>query len=255
MIETPFSNKYNNDCIAFRHGRTTIFKSILIIFCIIISFGLSACANEINNIEETVLETKSLSETLGISLTDYRLILANIDNSIGDYTPELVEIEHGREFDYRAADDLKKFIADARATGLNVYLSSTYRGRYVQNMLYEKKVAQYGEDVAKTIVLPPGTSEHQTGLAADITDVPYDFKTKEIENTNTFKWLNEHSAEYGFILRYPKDKEDITKVIYEPWHFRYVGKEVANYIKDHNLCLEELIDLMKSESGDSKASN
>lgn len=255
MIETPFSNKYNNDCIAFRHGRTTIFKSILIIFCIIISFGLSACANEINNIEETVVETKSLSETLGISLTDYRLILANIDNSIGDYTPELVEVEHGREFDYRAADDLKKFIADARATGLNVYLSSTYRGRYVQNMLYEKKVAQYGEDVAKTIVLPPGTSEHQTGLAADITNVPYDFKTKEIENTDTFKWLNEHSAEYGFILRYPKDKEDITKVIYEPWHFRYVGKEVANYIKDHNLCLEEFIDLMKSESGDSKASN
>ena len=114
-------------------------------------------------------------------------------------------------------------------------------------MLYQKKIEQYGEEVANTIVLPPGTSEHQTGLAADITDIPYDFKTKEIENTDTFKWLNAHSAEYGFILRYPKDKEDITKVIYEPWHFRYVGKEVANYMKENNLCLEEFVDLLKNE--------
>ncbi len=260
MIKEYQNNKYNNivratNCSALSGFNICAKNVLLVILFLHIAFTMSSCSKAVNNVNETIEETKSLSQTLGISLADYRLILANIDNSIGDYTPELVEIEHGREFDYRAADDLKKFIADARATGLNVYLSSTYRGRYVQNMLYEKKVAQYGEDVAKTIVLPPGTSEHQTGLAADITDVPYDFKTKEIENTDTFKWLNEHSAEYGFILRYPKDKEDITKVIYEPWHFRYVGKEVANYIKDHNLCLEEFIDLMKSESGDSKVSN
>ena len=227
----------------------------LVIIFMTIAFSVSACSKEIESANETMEETKSLSQTLGISLTDYRLILANIDNSIGDYTPKLVEIEHGREFDYRAADDLKRFIFDARAAGLNVYLSSTYRGRYVQNMLYERKVEQYGEEVAKTIVLPPGTSEHQTGLAADITDIPYDFKTKEIENTDTFKWLNEHSADYGFILRYPKDKEDITKVIYEPWHFRYVGKEVANYIKENNLCLEEFIELIKNESKDIKSPN
>lgn len=227
----------------------------LVIIFMTISFSVSACSKEVNVVDETATETKLLSETLGISLTDYRLILANIDNSIGDYTPELVEIEHGRKFDYRAAEDLKKFILDARRAGLNVYLSSTYRGRYVQNMLYQKKIEQYGEEVAKTIVLPPGTSEHQTGLAADITDIPYDFKTKEIENTDTFKWLNAHSTEYGFILRYPKDKEDITKVIYEPWHFRYVGKEVANYMKENNLCLEEFIDLIKSETSDITTSN
>ena len=220
-------------------------KSLIDIFLLIIfmtiAFSVSACSKEIESATETIEETKSLSQTLGISLTDYRLILANIDNSIGDYTPKLVEIEHGREFDYRAADDLKRFIFDARAAGLNVYLSSTYRGRYVQNMLYERKVEQYGEEVAKTIVLPPGTSEHQTGLCADITDVYREFKTKKLEDTETFKWLYDNCDKYGFILRYPKDKEDITKVIYEPWHFRYVGEVAAKYMKEHNLCLEEFL--------------
>ncbi len=246
-INTDKHNYLKVDCAYFKMLNIGILKFLFVIVFMTISFSVCACSKEVNVVDETATETKLLSETLGISLTDYRLILANIDNSIGDYTPELVEIEHGRKFDYRAAEDLKKFILDARRAGLNVYLSSTYRGRYVQNMLYQKKIEQYGEEVAKTIVLPPGTSEHQTGLAADITDIPYDFKTKEIENTDTFKWLNAHSAEYGFILRYPKDKEDITKVIYEPWHFRYVGKEVANYMKENNLCLEEFVDLLKNE--------
>ena len=206
---------------------------------------LFACQNKESTIEETT-ETKSLADELGIVENDYRLILANVDNSIGEYLPELVEIENGRKFDVRAAEALKSFIAAARAEGLNVFLSSTFRGKYSQKMLYDRKVAQYGEEEAKTIVLPPGTSEHQTGLAADITDVYYEFKTKDIENTDTFKWLNEHCQDYGFILRYPKDKEDITKVIYEPWHFRYVGIEVAKYIKEHNLCLEEFLDLLKN---------
>ena len=204
---------------------------------------LSSCTKGEEKVEETV--AKTLAEELGVDVNDYRFILANIDNSIGDYTPELVEIENGRKFDVRAAEALKSFIGDCRKTGLNVFLSSTFRGKYSQKMLYDRKVEQYGEEEAKTIVLPPGTSEHQTGLAADITDVYYEFKTKDIENTDTFKWLNEHCQDYGFILRYPKDKEDITKVIYEPWHFRYVGIEVAKYIKEHNLCLEEFLDLLK----------
>ena len=216
--------------------------SYLLLFVMLAVF---ACQKQVSTIEETTAETKSLAEELGIVENDYRLILANIDNSIGDYVPELVEIENGRKFDVRAAEALKSFIGDARAEGLNVFLSSTFRGKYSQKMLYDRKVEQYGEDEAKTIVLPPGTSEHQTGLAADITDVYYEFKTKDIENTDTFKWLNEHCQDYGFILRYPKDKENITKVIYEPWHFRYVGIEIAKYIKDHNLCFEEFLDLLK----------
>ena len=194
---------------------------------------------------EEASKPKSLAEELGIVENDYRLILANIDNSIDDYMPDLVEVENGRKFDVRAAEALKSFIGAARDEGLKVFLSSTFRGRYSQKILYDKKVEQYGEEEAKTIVLPPGTSEHQTGLSADITDIYYAFKTRHIENTETFKWLNEHCQDYGFILRYPKDKESITKVIYEPWHFRYVGVEVAKYIKEHDLCFEEFLDLLK----------
>lgn len=223
-------------------------KYSIILFSLIVIFLTTSCDNKsIANVTETTIEeTKTLALELGIDINDYKYILANIDNSIGDYTPELVEIENGRKFDKRAAEYLKSFINDARAEGLSVFLSSTYRGKYSQKMLYERKVSQYGEEEAKTIVLPPGTSEHQTGLAADITDVYYEFKTKEIENTDTFKWLNDHCQDYGFILRYPKDKEAITKVIYEPWHFRFVGNVAAKYIKEHNLCLEEFLELLKN---------
>lgn len=223
-------------------------KYSIILFSLIVIFLTTSCDNKsVANVNETTIEeTKTLALELGIDLNDYKYILANIDNSIGDYTPELVEIENGRKFDKRAAEYLKSFINDARAEGLSVFLSSTYRGKYSQKMLYDRKVSQYGEEEAKTIVLPPGTSEHQTGLAADITDVYYEFKTKEIENTDTFKWLNDHCQDYGFILRYPKDKEAITKVIYEPWHFRFVGNVAAKYIKEHNLCLEEFLELLKN---------
>ena len=223
-------------------------KYFIILFSLIVIFLTTSCDNKsVANVTETTIEeTKTLALELGIDLNDYKYILANIDNSIGDYTPELVEIENGRKFDKRAAEYLKSFINDARAEGLSVFLSSTYRGKYSQKMLYDRKVSQYGEEEAKTIVLPPGTSEHQTGLAADITDVYYEFKTKEIENTDTFKWLNDHCQDYGFILRYPKDKEAITKVIYEPWHFRFVGNVAAKYIKEHNLCLEEFLELLKN---------
>ena len=222
-----------------------LIKKVIFGIALISAILLSSCAKEEEKIvEETV--AKTLAEELGVDVNDYRFILANIDNSIGDYTPELVEIENGRKFDVRAAEALKSFIGDCRKSGLNVFLSSTFRGKYSQKLLYDRKVAQYGEEEAKTIVLPPGTSEHQTGLAADITDVYYEFKTKDIENTDTFKWLNEHCQDYGFILRYPKDKEDITKVIYEPWHFRYVGIEASKYIKEHNFCLEEFLDLLKN---------
>ena len=103
---------------------------------------------------------------------------------------------------------------------------------------------EYGYDEAATIVLPPGTSEHQTGLCCDITDVYRSPKNPdELSQTETFQWLNAHSEEYGFILRYPENKEEITDVIYEPWHFRYVGEEAARYIKENDLCLEEFLAL------------
>ena len=182
-------------------------------------------------------------------MTSWQLILANADHPIGDYAPELTTIENSQQFDVRAADALREFIAAARAQGLSVCLSSAYRGYYEQEYLYNRKVSQYGEEVAKTIVLPPGTSEHQTGLSADITDIYYSVKNASLENTAMFQWMNAHCEEFGFILRYPSDKEEITKVMYEPWHFRYVGVKAATFMKENNLCLEEFLDLYSDVPG------
>ena len=91
------------------------------------------------------------------------------------------------------------------------------------------------------IINKPGTSEHNLGLAVDFNYVNLDF-----ENTKAFTWLKENAEDYGFILRYRKDKEDITKVEYEPWHWRYVGKEHAKKINELDMCLEEYIDYLKS---------
>ena len=182
-----------------------------------------------------------------IDISSWEYILANAGNPIGDYVPELSKLEGSHYFDSRAVDALQDFIDAARGEGLSVFLSSSYRSYAEQQYLYRRKVEQYGgnEAIAATIVAPPGTSEHQTGLCCDITDRYYEMKDSSLENTALFQWMNEHCAEYGFILRYPKDKQDVTGIIYEPWHFRYVGTEAAQYMKEHGLCLEEFLALYR----------
>ncbi len=177
-----------------------------------------------------------------IDITSWQYILANADHPIGDYTPETKLVENDQYVDYRIYDAITSFIADCRAAGNSVYLSSAYRSYDTQDYLFKRKVEQYGsEEEAAKIVLPPGTSEHQTGLSADITEVYYEVKNRELENTDMYKWMAAHCQEYGFIVRYPDGKEDITDIIYEPWHFRYVGVEAATYIMEHDLTLEEFL--------------
>ncbi len=175
----------------------------------------------------------------------WNLVLVNPTHSIGDYVPELTELEGGQYFDTRAVDALKAFIAAGREAGHSVVINSSYRGYATQEYLFNRKVAQYGGDraTAATIVAPPGTSEHQTGLCVDVADQFYSVKDRSIENTATYKWLYAHCAEYGFILRYPDGKQDVTGIMYEPWHFRYVGEEAAQFIMERGLTLEEFWDL------------
>lgn len=187
------------------------------------------------------------SDLPDVDLTSWEMILVNKDNPIGeDYAPpEIAELDdNGCPVDSRIADALTSFAEGARAEGLSVYLSSGYRPYSEQQYLYQTKIGQVGsaEEAAK-IVTPPGTSEHQTGLCCDITDIYRNPKTTDLENTETFQWLLAHCQDYGFILRYPEDKQDITQVMYEPWHFRYVGVEAATYIMENNLCLEEFVAL------------
>lgn len=194
-------------------------------------------------IEEGTSEAeKKDSDLPDIDIESWEYMLVNAEHSIGEYAPELGEIE-GQQLDQRILEPMQQFVAAARAEGLNVFLSSGYRGYDEQTYLFNRKVEQYGEEQAATIVSRPGTSEHQTGLACDITDEYYELKNESLEETALYQWMSKHCQEYGFIVRYPKDKEEITGIIYEPWHFRYVGVEAATYMAEHNLCLEEFVAL------------
>lgn len=138
------------------------------------------------------------------------------------------------------------------ATGRSIIVVSGYRSYATQSRLFSEKVAQFtsggyslsaAQAMAGRTVQPPGSSEHQTGLAVDIGDsysLSYTF-----QNTSVGAWVTNHAHEYGFILRYPADKTAQTGISYEPWHFRYVGVEHAAYIKEHGLCLEEYIELQQ----------
>ena len=186
--------------------------------------------------------TRPYRDKPDIDTDDWMYILANPWNEIGSYTPELATLER-QQFDERIVDDMEAFAEAAREEGLSVFLSSGYRGYDMQSYLFRRKADEYGEAVAQTIVARPGTSEHQTGLCCDITDRYYEEKGWDLENTALYQWMSAHCQEYGFIVRYPKGKEEVTGIIYEPWHFRYVGVEAATYIMEHDLTLEEFLEL------------
>lgn len=187
------------------------------------------------------------------------LILVNPWNYIpDDYTLELEQVQGKYNMDIKAAESARKLVAAAKEAGFNMQLCSAYRTVEKSAELYERKVNQYigygySESDAKVEaakwVAPPGTSEHHTGLAMDLVSSDYwnyysDLE-HDYENFDSFKWMYAHCAEFGFILRYPKDKQDITGITYEPWHYRYVGVEAATYIMEHGLCLEEYLEIIK----------
>lgn len=185
-----------------------------------------------------------------IDIDDWKYVLANQDNLLDrSFAPELTGLENGHFFDSRAVDALRAFINGARDEGLSVYLTSSYRSYATQESLFNNKVAQYGGDreTAARIVAIPGSSEHQTGLAADIVDKYYQYMNESLADTALSKWMKAHCAEYGFILRFPENKQEITGIMFEPWHFRYVGEEAAAYIMEKGLCLEEFVALYREQ--------
>ena len=125
----------------------------------------------------------------------------------------------------------------ASEEGYNIRAVSTYRSYSYQTNLYNNYVSQDGVEEADKYSARAGFSEHQTGLAVDVDNRETDFNN--FENTKEFNWMLENAHKYGFILRYPKGKEFITGYMYEPWHFRYVGVEIATYIYQNNLTYEE----------------
>ena len=130
---------------------------------------------------------------------------------------------------------------DAETGNHDILINSAYRTKEDQEAIYNSYIEEYGQEYADDYVALPGYSEHHTGLAADMGGSGDYSITDSFENTAAFRWLQEHCAEYGFILRFPKDKEAITGVTYESWHYRYVGVEHAKIIMENHLCLEEYL--------------
>ncbi len=141
-----------------------------------------------------------------------------------------------------AAEAIEAMFADADKEELDLFAQSGYRSYERQDAIFAANVEKNGEKAANNYSARPGESEHQTGLVMDVTspDVNYGLEI-EFGDTKEGKWLAEHAADYGFIIRYPKDKEDITEYQYEPWHIRYVGKKAAKEIMSKGITLEEYL--------------
>ena len=141
----------------------------------------------------------------------------------------------------KLVDEAKEAFEDmakqAKKENLNIIVMSSYRSYSYQINLYNRYVKSDGKDKADTYSGRPGHSEHQTGLAIDVYNKKENYTS--FEKTKEFDWMQDHAHEYGFILRFPKDKEDETGYIYESWHYRYVGKEIAKYIKEKDISFEE----------------
>lgn len=243
-----------------------------------LSFGLNACSdtqkdneslnstetevNELNEQEEKKLvidaseeEGKdNLEEVLSIDIYNNNSItaLVNKQNSLQDnYEPDdlvtvdvptILENPEVNQLRKEAADALKNMFNAALETDIKLYARSGYRSHNTQAMLFENYAKEHGEEAANRYSARPGQSEHQTGLGMDVTSESVNFQLDEtFGETAEGKWIQEHAHEFGFIIRYPKNKEEITGYIYEPWHLRYLGIDVATAVYESGLTYEEFL--------------
>lgn len=178
------------------------------------------------------------------------LVVVNKYHAVSNnYTPKnLVTIDDkygtwkNMQLKAEAYDAYVKLYNDAKAQGFDLKLCSTMRSYETQRTLYNNAVKNKGKEVANIRSAYPGRSEHHTGLAIDVTSASMGWGLKQdFADYPDGKWINEHCQEYGFIIRYPKGKTDITGYDYEPWHLRYVGVEAATYIMENDLTLEEYV--------------
>lgn len=215
---------------------------------------------ETDSVTEEEKDHLALIESLpeNVSTKDWNLILVNNWNPLpDDFEPDLVEVEPDKQIDRRIVNAYENWTAAAEAAGYNLYLASGYRSVERQQNNYDRSINQYVQEgytkeeaVEKTeeYIAIPKRSEHHTGLAIDIVDQEWIAEgnglTPDYDTQESQKWLIDTMGDYGFILRYPEDKKEVTDINYESWHFRYVGEENARFIIDHNLALEEYIELL-----------
>ena len=220
------------------------------------SINVEELYNTTNKEEANIKEEENRKEKdIDSTTSDWELLLVNKNHKVPEgYVVELEEVEDGHQVDKRIVESLKQMLADARKEGLSPLICSSYRTNDKQQKLYNNKVREYerwgcsseeAKEFASYWVAIPGTGEHETGLAVDIVSKDYQILDEKQEQTDVQRWLIDNSYKYGFALRYPTDKKDITMINYEPWHYRYVGVNNATYMKEQDMCLEEYIDYLK----------
>lgn len=204
---------------------------------------------------EGTQEAGETQEDVKFSRDDWRLILVNKQHPIPeDYDFTLATIKGSQRCDERIIDDLLAMMQAAKDAGITLVIRSPYRSDARQEYLFDRKIKQYmgkgmsymdAFKLSSQTVQVPNSSEHQIGLSLDIVCDYYGELLQGFGDTEAGIWMEEHCAEFGFIVRYPKGKEFITSVEYEPWHFRYVGVEAATIIMEQEITLEEFVEGLK----------
>ena len=222
---------------------------VKILFSLLFLIILCMMAGKVLNSDFTLLSLDNITHHVASEDNGWNLILVNRDSYIpDDYQVELTELSNGKKVDSRIYPELQEMFNDARAQGYGLFVREGYRTQEEQQQLMNEKIEAYENEgkskseakkLAEQWVAIPGTSEHQLGIAVDI-----NADTTKSSSDDVYKWLEENAHTYGFIKRYPSNKTDITGVINEPWHYRYVGKEVASEIYSQGICLEEYIDTL-----------
>lgn len=223
----------------------------------------SIADSTVSSAENTAVPANALGLTADEAramLADPLMVLVNHTSKMpDDYTFDTKECGSAtavnKTLQTVACDAFLSMQKAAAADGVTVWMQSGYRSVKYQTSLYERKTKYYldkgydnatAKEKAAAVVNPPGYSEHNCGLAADLNSPEHTGLDEGFEKTAAFRWLCEHAGDYGFILRYPKDAEDKTEIIYEPWHWRYVGVENAAKINASGLCFEDYIETLQS---------
>ena len=231
-----------------RYARRKKFK-VKKLFILLFTVMLCVMAGKVLHSSLTTPFLGNITHHMASEDHGWNLILVNRENYIpADYEVQLTELSNGKKVDSRIYPELQEMFDDARAQGYSLFVREGYRTQEEQQQLMDEKIEAYENEgkskpeakkLAEQWVAIPGTSEHQLGIAVDI-----NADTTKSSSDDVYNWLAENAHTYGFIKRYPSNKTDITGVINEPWHYRYVGKEVASKIYSQGICLEEYIDTL-----------
>lgn len=216
-----------------RNPNLKVLKVVAVVYLLLV------LSNLIGDIYSRLGNTHTIAVSGG-----WNLVVVNRWNELPeDYDIELMELSNGQKIDERIYPYLQEMFDAARAEGIYPIVREGYRTEEEQQAIFDEKVQAYinegysrsrAERTAKEWVALPGTSEHQLGIAVDI-----NADKSKCSNDEVYEWLAENAHEYGFILRYPQGKTEITGTSYEPWHYRYVGEAVALEIYERGICLEE----------------